>query len=206
MLDFEHARHRMVEAHIARRGVHDERVLQALRYVPREAFVDAGFEEFAYEDSPLPIGNGQTISQPFVVAKMTEAAEIEETDRVLEVGTGSGYAAAVHGRLAAEVFSVERHRSLAEQAEERSRLRIRKVEVRVGDGTRGWPEARRSMRSSSQPVAHRCRWPSQEQLDIGGRLVMPVGREPRRSGSSASRGRRRRGSRRRTSAASCSCR
>jgi protein-L-isoaspartate(D-aspartate) O-methyltransferase len=104
MLDYEHARHRMVEAHLVRRGVRDERILSALRRVPREAFVGEGFEEFAYEDSPLPIGSGQTISQPFIVARMTEAAEVEASDRVLEIGTGSGYAAAILAELAAEVF------------------------------------------------------------------------------------------------------
>jgi len=108
MLDHEHARHRMVDAHIARRGVRDERVLAAMREVPREVFVDEGFEEFAYEDSPLPIAEG-TISQPFIVAHMIEAAEIEPSDRVLEVGTGSGYAAAVMSRVTAQVFSIERH-------------------------------------------------------------------------------------------------
>jgi len=95
MLDFEYARHRMVDDHVAGRGVRDERVLSALRRVPREKFVDEGFEEFAYEDSALPIGSGQTISQPFIVAKMAEVAQIKEIDRVLEIGTGSGYAAAV---------------------------------------------------------------------------------------------------------------
>ena len=109
----------MVEVQIARRGVHDERVLAALRKVPREAFVDEGFEEFAYEDSPLPIGCGQTISQPLVVAMMAEAAAIAATDRVLEVGTGSGYAAAVLAELAAEVVTIERHRPLAEKAQQR---------------------------------------------------------------------------------------
>lgn len=178
MLDFEHARHRMVETHIARRGVHDERVLNALRRVPREAFVDAGFEEFAYEDSPLPIGSGQTISQPFVVAKMAEVAEIEETDRVLEIGTGSGYAAAVLAELAAEVFTIERHRSLAEQADERLHASgYRNVNVKVGDGTKGWPE-----KAPFDAILVAAGGPSvpltlQEQLEIGGRLVMPVGRE-----------------------------
>lgn len=141
MLDYEHARHRMVEAHIARRGVRDERILSALRRVPREAFVDEGFEEFAYEDSPLPIGSGQTISQLFIVARMTEAAEVEASDRVLEIGTGSGYAAAVLAELAAEVFTVERHRELAKKAETRLHGSAhRNVFVRVGDGTKGWPE------------------------------------------------------------------
>ena len=121
---------------------------------------------------------GQTISQPFVVAKMAEVAEIEETDRVLEIGTGSGYAAAVLAELAAEVFSVERHRSLAEQAEERLRASgYANVEVRVGDGTRGWPE-----KAPFDAILVAAGGPSvpltlQEQLEIGGRLIMPVGRE-----------------------------
>lgn len=176
MLDYEPARHRMVEAHIMRRGVRDERVLSALRRVPREAFVDQGFEEFAYEDSPLPIGSGQSISQPFIVARMSEAAEIHEADRVLEIGTGSGYAAAVLAELAAEVFTVERHRELAEQAEERLHASgYLNVFVRIGDGTKGWPE-----RAPFDAIVVAAGGPSvpvslQEQLEIGGRLVIPVG-------------------------------
>ncbi|MGN6307649.1 MAG: protein-L-isoaspartate(D-aspartate) O-methyltransferase [Mesorhizobium sp.] len=176
MLDYEHARHRMVEAHIVRRGVRDERILSALRHVPREAFVDEGFEEFAYEDSPLPIGSGQTISQPFIVARMTEAAEVEASDRVLEIGTGSGYAAAVLAELAAEVFTVERHRELAEKAEIRLRdSGYRNVFVRVGDGTKGWPE-----KAPFDAIIVAAGGPSvpvslQDQLEIGGRLVIPVG-------------------------------
>lgn len=154
MLDYEHARHRMVEAHIARRGVRDERVLSALRRVRREIFVDDGFEEFAYEDSQLPIGSGQTISQPFIVARMAEAAEIEAADRVLEIGTGSGYAAAVLAELSAEVFSVERHRALAEQAEARlHRAGYRNVFVRTGSATarRAGPRRRHSTPSLWPP-------------------------------------------------------
>lgn len=116
MLDFEHARQHMVDAHLVRRGVKDRRVLDAMRRVPREKFVDEGFEEFAYEDSPLPIAEGQTISQPFIVAYMLEAAEIEPTDRVLEVGTGSGYVTACLARLGASVLSLERHPALAQAA------------------------------------------------------------------------------------------
>lgn len=176
MLDYEHARHRMVDAHIARRGVRDERILSALRRVPREVFVDEGFEEFAYEDSPLPIGSGQTISQPFIVARMTEAAEVEASDRVLEIGTGSGYAAAVLAELAAEVFTVERHRELAEKAETRLHGSGRRnVFVRVGDGTKGWPE-----KAPFDAIIVAAGGPSvpvslQKQLEIGGRLVIPVG-------------------------------
>ncbi|MBZ9907331.1 protein-L-isoaspartate(D-aspartate) O-methyltransferase [Mesorhizobium sp. BR115XR7A] len=178
MLDFEHARHRMVEAHIARRGVHDRRVLNAVRRVAREQFVDEGFEEFAYEDSPLPIGSGQTISQPFIVAKMAEIAEIEATDRVLEIGTGSGYAAAVLAELAEHVFTIERHRSLAQQAERRlNAAAYRNIEVRVGDGTKGWQEKAPfdaivvAAAGTSIPLG------LQEQLEIGGRLIIPVGED-----------------------------
>ncbi|MGB3391559.1 MAG: protein-L-isoaspartate(D-aspartate) O-methyltransferase [Pseudaminobacter sp.] len=176
MLDYEYARYRMVEAHIARRGVSDERMLSAMRQVPREAFVDEGFEEFAYEDSPLPIGSGQTISQPFIVARMAEAAEIKASDRVLEIGTGSGYAAAVMAELAAEVFTIERHRNLAEQAEERLHASgYRNVTVRTGDGTKGWPE-----KAPFDAIVVAAGGPSvpvslQEQLEIGGPLVIPVG-------------------------------
>src|SRR5690606_23450052 len=109
------ARERMVEVHLAGRGIRDPRVLAAMRTVPRERFVGAGMEEFAYEDSPLPIGAGQTISQPYIVALMAQAGEIEPGDRVLEVGAGSGYAAAVLSRLAGRVIAIERHASLADE-------------------------------------------------------------------------------------------
>lgn len=180
MLDFEHARQRMVEAHIARRGVRDDRVLQAMRLVPRERFVDKGLEEFAYEDSPLPISEGQTISQPFIVAHMIEAAELEPADRVLEIGTGSGYAAAVLSRVARQVFTIERHGVLAEIAKRRlDALGYRNVEVRTGDGTKGWPEEGpfdAIIVTAGGPAAPAA---LKEQLDIGGRLIIPVGREPR---------------------------
>ena len=180
MPDREQVRHRMVDAQIARRGVRDERVLAALRAVPREAFVDEGFEASAYEDSALPIGSGQTISQPYIVARMAEAATIGEADRVLEIGTGSGYAAAVLGRLAREVFTIERHAALAARAE--SRLHASgcgNVTVRVGDGTRGWPEKAPfdailvAAGAPSIPAALR------EQLETGGRLIIPVGDQRR---------------------------
>jgi protein-L-isoaspartate(D-aspartate) O-methyltransferase len=180
MPDREQARHRMVDAQISRRGVRDERVLAALRTVPREAFVAEGFEASAYEDSARPIGSGQTISQPYIVARMAEAAAIGEADRVLEIGTGSGYAAAVLGRLAREVFTIERHAALAARAE--SRLRASgcgNVTVRVGDGTRGWPE-----KAPFDAILVAAGGPSvpaalQEQLETGGRLIIPVGDERR---------------------------
>src|SRR4051795_11346847 len=113
--DLAHARERMVQVQIARRGIRDSRVLDAMRCVPREAFVDPGFEEFAYEDGPLPIGEGQTISQPYIVALMIEAAELRPSDRVLEIGAGSGYAAAVLSRTVKNVYAIERHAALANQ-------------------------------------------------------------------------------------------
>ncbi|MCC2689206.1 MAG: protein-L-isoaspartate O-methyltransferase [Rhizobiaceae bacterium] len=180
MLDYEYARQKMVDTHIARRGVRDERVLDAMREVPREVFVEEGFEEFAYEDSPLPISEGQTISQPLVVAHMIEAAEIEPADRVLEVGTGSGYAAAVMSRVAAEVFSIERHATLSEMARRRvEALGYRNVTMKIGDGSEGWPE-----QAPFDAILVAAGGPTlppalKEQLEIGGRLVMPVGREPR---------------------------
>lgn len=178
MLDYEYSRHRMVDAHIERRGVRDERVLSALRHVPREAFVDEGFEEFAYEDSPLPIGSGQTISQPYIVARMAEAAEIEGADRVLEIGTGSGYAAAVLAELAAEVFTVERHHALADKAQDRlNAAGYCNVFVRVGDGTKGWAE-----KAPFDAIIVTAGGPAvpgslKDQLEIGGRLIIPVGEE-----------------------------
>jgi protein-L-isoaspartate(D-aspartate) O-methyltransferase len=128
----------MVVVQVVGRGVTDPRVLEAMRQVPREAFVGAGMGEFAYEDAPLPIASGQIMSQPFVVALMVEAAHIKPGDRVLDVGTGSGYAAAVLSQLAGNVFSIERHRDLAQGAQKAlARLKYDNVEVRHGDGTLG---------------------------------------------------------------------
>lgn len=177
MLDSASLRHRMVENQVARRGVRDQRLLAAMQDVPREAFVDPGFEEFAYDDAPLPIGEAQTISQPYIVALMVEAARIGAGDRVLEVGAGSGYAAAVIARLADRVYAIERHATLGEAARERfQRLGYDNIELRVGDGTRGWRDAAPfdvivvSAGGPSVPYALK------QQLAIGGRLIMPVGR------------------------------
>jgi protein-L-isoaspartate(D-aspartate) O-methyltransferase len=140
--DFKRARERMVDVQMIGRGVRDRGVLDAMRLVPRERFVDPGFEEFAYEDGPLPIGEGQTISQPYIVALMIEAAEIKPGDRVLEVGAGSGYAAAVMSRICEHVHAIERHAALAQAARRRfEALDYTNIELLTGDGTRGWPEA-----------------------------------------------------------------
>lgn len=177
-MDFAGARNHMVDAQIARRGIHDPRVLDAMRNVPREAFVGTGFEEFAYEDSPLPIAEGQTISQPFIVAAMAAAAGMAADDRVLEVGAGSGYAAAVLSRLAGAVYAIERHASLTGAAAERFRiLGYDNIRLMTGDGSRGWPEEAPfdaiivSAGGPSVPQALK------NQLTVGGSLVMPVGSE-----------------------------
>ena len=176
MLDLPRARDRMVNVHIGRRGIRDRAILQAMREVPREAFVDPGFEEFAYEDGPLPIADGQTISQPYIVALMIELAAVKAGDHVLEVGTGSGYAAAVMSRIVEQVYTIERHPGLAETAKRRfERLGYENIAVRTGDGTKGWPEAApydAIVVAASGPGAPLA---LQEQLDVGGRLVIPVG-------------------------------
>ncbi|MBO9715933.1 MAG: protein-L-isoaspartate(D-aspartate) O-methyltransferase [Pseudoxanthomonas sp.] len=175
MPDYARARDRMVQEHLAARGIRDPRVLDAMRAVPRERFVEPGMDELAYDDSPLPIGEGQTISQPYIVALMAQAADIEPDDHVLEVGAGSGYAAAVLGRLATQVDTVERHPALAAQAASRLHdLGQDNVHVHVGDGSRGWPVAAPfdailvAAGAPEPPPALR------EQLAIGGRLVVPV--------------------------------
>jgi protein-L-isoaspartate(D-aspartate) O-methyltransferase len=178
MADRTRERQRMVDVHIAGRGVRYRRVLDAMRTVPREVFVEPGLEEFAYEDSPLPIGSGQTISQPYIVALMVEAAELDSDDRVLEVGAGSGYAAAVISRIASRVHAIERHESLTEAAQRRfDALGYDNIELRTGDGTRGWPEA---APFDAILVAAGAPEPPQalrEQLAIGGCMVIPVGGE-----------------------------
>src|SRR3954447_21273472 len=176
MLDLARARSRMVDVQVARRGVRDSYVLEALRRVPREAFVEPGFEEFAYEDSPLPIDEGQTISQPYIVALMIEAAEVKPGGKVLDVGTGSGYAAAVLSRIAGKVYSIERHRPLAEAARRKfARRGYNDIEVRHGDGTLGWPEAAPFdtiiVAAGGPEIPEALR----RQLKVGGRLIIPIG-------------------------------
>ncbi|MGR9243090.1 protein-L-isoaspartate(D-aspartate) O-methyltransferase (plasmid) [Rhizobium leguminosarum] len=176
-MDMTRIRDRMVEHHVTRRGIRDPSVTEAMRTVPREKFVPPGSEEFAYEDAPLSIGEGQTISQPFIVALMLEKAKLDAGDTVLEVGTGSGYASALLSRIARHVYSIERHEILALEAKERfEKLGYRNIDVRVGDGSRGWAEAApfdAIIVSASAPEV-----PSalREQLGLGGRLIIPVGR------------------------------
>jgi len=170
------AREQMVEQQIAARGVSDSRVLAAMRTVPRHHFVPAAHQSDAYADRPLPIGEGQTISQPYIVAVMTAALDVRATDRVLEIGTGSGYQTAVLAHLAARVVSLERHAALAESAASRLRdLGIVPVKVVVGDGTEGWPADAPYDRILVTAGAPAIPDTLIQQLATGGRLVIPVG-------------------------------
>lgn len=176
MTDFVSARQKMVERQIAARGVSERSVLDAMRSVPREEFIPQHLIEFAYEDGPLPIEADQTISQPYIVALMAEAAEIESGDRVLEIGAGSGYAAAVLGQVAGEVLAVERHHELAQLAGRRlERLGVTNVDILEGDGTEGLPEE--APFDAIVVSASGSHVPDELllQLKVGGRLVMPVG-------------------------------
>ncbi len=169
-------RARMVETQIVARGVRDPRVLAAMREVPRHLFVDPAQREHAYEDHPLPIAGNQTISQPYIVALMTELAEITPGERVLEIGTGSGYQSAVLSRLAREVYSIEIVPELARASGERlRRLGYGNVSVKEGDGYRGWSEHAPFDAIIVTAAPDRIPQPLLDQLAPGGRMVIPVG-------------------------------
>ncbi|MFH0945052.1 MAG: protein-L-isoaspartate(D-aspartate) O-methyltransferase [Planctomycetota bacterium] len=171
-------RGQMIERQIRARGVRDERVLAAMEKVPRERFVLAVDLDHAYEDRPLPIGRGQTISQPYIVAVMTEKARISPSHRVLEIGTGSGYQTAVLGELAAEVFSIEIIESLSRRAGSiLAELGYENVHCRIGDGSSGWPEEAPfdAILVTAAPAGIPAALVAQ--LAEGGRLVIPVGRK-----------------------------
>ena len=169
-------RERMVRAQLAERGICDARVLDGMSRVPRHEFVPATLRQESYEDRPLPIGEGQTISQPYIVAAMLAHLALQDTDRVLEVGTGSGYVTALLSLLCAEVYSVERHAQLAALAENTlHRLGYRNVKIRVGDGSLGWPEYApfdAILVSAATPEMPPALF---AQLREGGRMVVPVG-------------------------------
>jgi len=169
-------RERMVDEQLARRGITDARVLDAMRRIPRHRFVEEGLTHGAYEDHPLPIGEGQTISQPYIVAAMLEYLAPQTAERVLEVGTGSGYVTALLSLLSAEVYSVERHAQLAISAESTlHRLGYRNMKIRVGDGSQGWPEYApfdAILVSAATPEMPPALF---AQLREGGRMVVPVG-------------------------------
>jgi protein-L-isoaspartate(D-aspartate) O-methyltransferase len=178
MADPQELREWMVERQIRRRGIESPTVLSAFRTVPREAFVPEPMREFAYEDGPLPIGEGQTISQPYIVALMIDAAEIPPGGKVLEVGAGSGYAAAVMSRIAGEVFAIERHAPLAQSAAERiDALGYDNVSIVCGDGSLGLPEEAPFDAILVAAGGDHVPEPLKHQLKLGGRLVIPVGGE-----------------------------
>lgn len=168
----------MVEEQIAGRGVENTAVLDALRQVPRHLFIPESVRDQAYEDYPLPIGEGQTISQPYIVALMTQLADLGPDDKVLEIGTGSGYQAAVLSRLAREVYSIEILEPLGRRAAGiLRRLGYDNVHVRVGDGYGGWPEeAPFDAILVTAAAPDQVPRPLEEQLKVGGRMVIPVGK------------------------------
>lgn len=176
MTDFADQRRNMVERQIAGRGIKNPLVLDAMRSVPREAFIAEYLAGRAYDDSPLPIEADQTISQPYIVALMLEAAAIEPGNRVLEIGAGSGYAAAVAGQIAREMVAIERHELLAKLASARmKRLGYANVTIVHGDGTLGWPEQAPFDAILAAASGPRVPEALKQQLTIGGRLVMPIG-------------------------------
>ncbi len=177
-VDLSEARERMVSEQLERRGIKDPRVLAAMRSVERDRFIPAEYAEHAYDDGPLPIGSSQTISQPYIVALMSEAAALDGNERVLEIGTGSGYQAAILSRLAPEIYSIESIPSLHDHARLiLDTLGVRNVHLRCGDGSVGWPEKApfdAILVTAAMPGVAR---PLLEQLSPGGRLVAPIGEE-----------------------------
>ncbi len=167
-------------AELRRDGINDERVLKAVESIPRELFVPATFQDRAYENIPLPIGRAQTISQPFIVALMTQMLQVEDKHCVLEIGTGSGYQAAVLSRLCRRVFTLERHQTLLQEAQKRfGALRIHNITSRFGDGTKGWPEAAPYDRIIVTAAAPELPLRLVAQLRDGGVMIAPVGPERR---------------------------
>lgn len=167
----------MVEHQLEKRGIHDPRVLEAFRKVPRHEFVPAKLRDQAYADGPLPVGDGQTISQPYMVAIMTQSIAVHPGHRVLEVGTGSGYQAAILAELGAEVFTIERIPELAEKALARlRRLGYKEVDARIGDGTQGWEEEAPYAAILVTAGSPQIPTPLPTQLVMGGRLVIPLGK------------------------------
>jgi protein-L-isoaspartate(D-aspartate) O-methyltransferase len=175
-LDFSKARQRMVDEQIASRGIKDLRVLNALNKVPRHLFVEEALQGQAYNDYPLPIGEKQTISQPFMVALMTEALELKGDEKVLEIGTGSGYQTAILADLSEWVYSIERIRSLATRARRiLYQLHYYNIEIGISDGTQGWKEKGPFQAITVTAGAPDIPQPLLDQLTVGGKLVVPIG-------------------------------
>jgi protein-L-isoaspartate(D-aspartate) O-methyltransferase len=173
---FAEKREKMVKEQLIRRGIHDKRVLDAMRKVPRHLFVPADLVEEAYNDYPLPIGYGQTISQPYIVALMTEALELRGDEKTLEIGTGSGYQTAILAELSKEVYTIERIISLLDKAKEvLKNLGYKNIFFKAGDGTLGWPENKPYDAIIVTAGAPKIPQPLLDQLADKGRLVIPVG-------------------------------
>lgn len=173
---FVRLRETMVRDQILRRGIEDPAVLQAMRTVPRHEFVPLPYRDLAYTDQPLPIGNGQTISQPYVVAQMTELLALDSSSKVLEIGTGSGYHAAVLSQVAGEVYTIEIIAPLGHRARQKlDELGYDRVHVRIGDGYRGWPEEAPFDAIILTAAPPEMPTPLLEQLKVGGKMVLPEG-------------------------------
>lgn len=170
-------RNRMVDQYIVPRGIRDPAVIDAMRYVPRHRFVPGQYSLFAYIDGPLSIGHGQTISQPSLVAEMTDVLKLKKTDKVLEIGTGSGYQAAILAELVDKVFTIEIVEPLGHQAEQTlAELGYKNIRVRTGDGYLGWPEEAPFDAIIVTAAPDHVPQPLLDQLAVGGRLILPVGR------------------------------
>ena len=176
MRDFEENKNLMLEKHLKNRGIKDKRILQAFEKVPREYFVPESLQNEAYADYPLPIGEGQTISQPYIVALMLELLDINPTDKILEVGTGSGYQTSLLAILGKEVYTVERIKSLYELSRKNiDKMKLKNIRFRLGDGSLGWKEAApfdKIIVSAATPAIPQ---PLLEQLSVNGKMVIPVG-------------------------------
>ncbi len=169
-------RQNMVERQIRWRGVADTLVLNAMKKVPRHEFVPGHLKEMAYDDRPLPIGEGQTISQPYIVAIMTESLQLTGEEKVLEIGTGSGYQAAVLGEIAKQVFTIEIVPKLGQQAEQRlKKMNYQNIQVKIGDGYLGWPEQAPFDAIIVTAAPDHLPQPLLDQLKIGGRMIIPIG-------------------------------
>jgi len=176
--EFYGKRQQMVDTQIVKRGIRDKKVIEAMRKVPRHLFIDNALWPQAYEDHPLPIGEKQTISQPYIVALMTEALELKENDKVLEIGTGSGYQTAILAELAEKVYSIERLPNIAKNARKiLDRLNYKNVMISIRDGTEGWSEFAPFDAIIVTAAAPHIPRPLFEQLKIGGRMVIPIGGE-----------------------------
>lgn len=175
--DYKNARDRMMGGQIRARGVRDEKVLQAMSRVPRHLFVPEQYQHLAYTDGPLPIGKGQTISQPYIVAFMTEALHLSPDDKILEIGTGSGYQAAILAEIVQEVYTIEIIPELGNRARDRlEEMGYKNIRVRIGDGYLGWPENAPFDAIMVTAAADEIPQPLIDQLKVGGRLCIPVGR------------------------------